>query len=86
MATSSTPQPEISGPESDIDDGEEKPKAKKKLRKKVQKKRKTPEFKFDWPKKNYFDVKYGEIDPVVGFLNFFCLYNKVTFYLLIHIV
>ncbi|XP_063445141.1 testis-expressed protein 47-like isoform X1 [Mytilus edulis] len=69
MATSSTPQPEISGPESEIDDGEEKPKAKKKLRKKVQKKRKTPEFKFDWPKKNYFDVKYGEIDPVKNLLH-----------------
>ena len=66
MATSSSPQPDILGPEDDIEDtSEDKEKPKRKLRKKVQKKKKTPEIKFDWPKKNYFEVKYGEIEPVV---------------------
>ena len=83
MASSSTPQPEITGNESDLEDhiSEEKEKPKRRLRKKVQKKKRTPEIKFDWPKKNYFDVKYGEIEPVVGIkiILWWCNINSVLF-------
>lgn len=77
MATSSTPQPDTaSGQEEEIDEfGDDRPQNKRRFKKKVQKKKKTPEIKFDWPKKNYYEVKYGEFDQVVGILCLFLLFR-----------